>query len=283
MGKRNWIVLSVLVAAAVLVGWMFLPREPSYQGKSLRYWLEEYNRAGALDKTAPAAEAIRAMGTNALPDLMRYIRHKDSPLQVGLAALCRKHLFRIPLLEPSSFHLHSPAILALKELGPQAAPAIPELLQLFEAGDFRGQMGLLCLGPTAAPAFERACQNTNAAVREQAALMLAKASQKDRQGWSWGWNPSLMTGQRALDLGWMVAPEDLWAVKRQLAHPNAAVRRASAEMLRRYTSAPYQSAIKSARAALLDLLNDPEPTVREGAKETLRVIDADPGKAGERK
>ncbi len=71
--------------------------------------------------------------------------------------------------------------------------------------------------------------------------------------------------------------------ERRLAHPNAAVRRASAEMLRRYTSAPYQSAIKSARAALLDLPNDPEPTVREAAKETLRVIDADPGKAGERK
>jgi hypothetical protein len=59
------ILLCVVIAA---ISWL-APRsaEPVYQGKRLTQWLDEYNQAGAMDKTETISRAIRAMGTHVCP------------------------------------------------------------------------------------------------------------------------------------------------------------------------------------------------------------------------
>lgn len=61
MSKGQWRIcwLGFVLASAVL----FLPREPSYRGKGLTFWLEQFNRVGSETEAQPSAEAIRAMGS----------------------------------------------------------------------------------------------------------------------------------------------------------------------------------------------------------------------------
>jgi hypothetical protein len=74
MGKRSRIVL-VFLLVAVLGGsaWVVLqPREkgPAWQGEPLGKWLDELDpKTGRL--AAPAAEAVRQIGTNGLPWLLQ--------------------------------------------------------------------------------------------------------------------------------------------------------------------------------------------------------------------
>src|SRR5438046_569426 len=109
--------LLFLAAIGVLMWRVSSAREPSYQGKSLTEWLEEYNRAAAFDKTGPASEAIRAMGANTLPYLLAHLRRKDSPLKLRLFLLAEKHHLGF-LPPPRQTPYRSPSLLALKALAP---------------------------------------------------------------------------------------------------------------------------------------------------------------------
>ena len=52
-----------LIAVLGVLVWMILPpNEPAHRGKRLSQWLDEYNRASALEKTEVISDAIRAMG-----------------------------------------------------------------------------------------------------------------------------------------------------------------------------------------------------------------------------
>jgi hypothetical protein len=123
----------VVLVTLVILGWMswaaLHSREPEYKGKRLSAWLDEYNKAGSMDKTKPASEAIRAMGTNCLPFLLANIKHRDSPLKQKLLKLVAKqHLIRIPFYGDDPCRYNS--VLALSVLGYDAAPLCPELLKL---------------------------------------------------------------------------------------------------------------------------------------------------------
>ena len=110
---RTLIKLAVGLLFLALIGMLvwrgFSVREPSYQGRSMSVWLEDYNRAGAVDKTGPVDEAIRAMGTNTLPHLLAHLKRKDSPLKRRLFLLAEKHHLaffppprRTPFLSPAT-------------------------------------------------------------------------------------------------------------------------------------------------------------------------------------
>ena len=103
--------------------------EPRYRGRSLDRWLDEYNRAGSLDQTKPAAEAIRSMGTNSLPFLLGHIEHTDSPFKRKVAALLEQQtLVNFPFFGLDRYQ--APSILSLQALGSDAAPLLPELLSV---------------------------------------------------------------------------------------------------------------------------------------------------------
>src|ERR1044071_7111133 len=100
------VTLVVAFTALIVVGaWQALrPRDPSNQGKRLSQWLDEYNRAGALEKTEPISEAIRAMGTNSLPFLLEHIRHSDSTMKKKFFSLLGKLRFlKLPFYGPNRY------------------------------------------------------------------------------------------------------------------------------------------------------------------------------------
>ena len=75
--KKRWIVgfvalfVVVLIAVAVWPG----PKEPEYQGKKLSEWLAIYDGTNTtVVAKDQAAEAVRQIGTNAVPWLIKYER-----------------------------------------------------------------------------------------------------------------------------------------------------------------------------------------------------------------
>jgi len=141
--KRSRAIALVVLLVAIAVAAFFALRshEPEYQGKRLSQWLEEYDRIGAMEKTGPASEAIRAMGTNALPYLFAYIKHRDTPLKKKFFGLVQKqHWLKLPPYRENRYF--SPVLLALKTLGPDANPLVHELLKVFENPDTFKEGGL---------------------------------------------------------------------------------------------------------------------------------------------
>ena len=130
---------------------------------------------GPRGKSGPASEAIRAMGTNALPYLFAYIKHRDSPLKMKCFGLVQKqHWLKLPPYRENRYF--SPVLLALKTLGPDANPLVHELLKVFENPDTfkEGGLALFSIGPDSIPALEQACRNSNVLVRADAALFIAE-------------------------------------------------------------------------------------------------------------
>src|SRR5258706_6472881 len=85
--RRVGLLLLFLVTGSVgLLSFAILSREPSYHGKSLSFWLSRatdnrvvlYNQKDP--KTTECRAAIRTMGTNAIPLLLRILRANDPPL-----------------------------------------------------------------------------------------------------------------------------------------------------------------------------------------------------------
>jgi hypothetical protein len=279
---RRRLLIGFGVVAVFVIGWFAYdasrPREPVYKGKQLSQWLDEYNRAANLTETEPAAEAIRAMGTNALPFLLANLKHNESPLQQKLRDLCWAQHFVTPPF-PQYFPYYGPSVMAFGALGSNAAPAFPELLELAANIERQppnrhlyGMMALLAIGPPAVPTLGKLCESTNTRVRALAALLMAKAKNDSGSRISWGWYGK-GSGYQMLSIGYAVSAEDARAIVDLLDAPEAAVRRASAEALTNYTKPPYAMAAQAAVKPLLKLLHDPDADVRTATAASLQVID----------
>jgi hypothetical protein len=114
-------------------------REPTYRGQTLTYWLMK----SCFERDAEATAAVRQIGTNALPSLTRWLVYQPSKMKVRLLDSAEKlprkignplrdfiagdRLWKVrPDLATYGFSL----------LGPQAQPAIPELVRaLIQNGD----------------------------------------------------------------------------------------------------------------------------------------------------
>jgi hypothetical protein len=80
---------AILIAAAFII--FFQPAEPSYQGKSLTVWIDEYinlNPASQYnyqssdhEKRSAVMDAIKEMGTNCIPFIFRRLERQDAPLR----------------------------------------------------------------------------------------------------------------------------------------------------------------------------------------------------------
>jgi len=173
MQKRVYIALAVLLVMLVgVIGWQVLHlREPIYQGKRLSSWLEAYKLYGVAGvetwqvrvEQQEADEAVRRIGTNALPTLLRMLRAKDSALKAKLMDLAQKqhfiHINYIPADE-----LNYRACSAFGVLRAKAQSAAPALIRIYEqnispASQFYVSRALIAIGPdatrTAIPAFLR--------------------------------------------------------------------------------------------------------------------------------
>jgi hypothetical protein len=138
MRWRKLLIVLAVVAAIIAIVVALIPREPKYQGRTLSEWIKDSAPRKSPDpETARAIEAVRRIGTNGLPWLIKWISAKEPPdWQIRLTKAGRlPRWVRLQLL-PSLFGINSyyvhrrTALDGFLILGPDAAPAVPQLLQI---------------------------------------------------------------------------------------------------------------------------------------------------------
>ena len=185
MGKKRRILFAIL-GLAILGGlaWMMLSLGPSvpdpvYEGKPLSKWLEEFDFVGtaASGHRNAARTAIQNMGTNTIPALLHLLKTPNWPWKNRLMALARKqHVVKINYVEPP--RLYSRALSGLQALGPRAADAMPELVQIYDQNPPAQSSIAIVLGQigpdakAAVPSLLRGTDSTNFALRNNSLAAL---------------------------------------------------------------------------------------------------------------
>src|SRR5438105_9914846 len=132
--RRNVIVLLVVLTCVGISCYFLLPQsQANYNGKSLNQWLTAYeNTTGAAQDNA--ADAVRQIGTNALPLLMRKLRAKDSETISLLVKIAGQSALNGLGVLTAAQH-RSQALTGLFLLGDAAAPAMPKMIKLLNTND----------------------------------------------------------------------------------------------------------------------------------------------------
>jgi HEAT repeat protein len=139
MGNKP-VVVRVVMTAAFLAGfaWLVLHRhEPYYHGKPLSFWLDDACRTQAfqIEGAAPDAEgAMRELGAHALPDLLQLLRSANYIPEQIMGEMSRENQFAF-LHMPGVDYREPMVCWALKRLGPEAKPAVPQLIRLLDRRD----------------------------------------------------------------------------------------------------------------------------------------------------
>lgn len=169
MRRRSWIAVCVLCGIVLLAAVCWPRPEPHYQGRPLSDWLRGFE-SDTLEARWQSAEAVRHIGTNALPLLITRLQHQP-PLQEPQwkqklrVWLSKQSLITINLPRPASVRRETLA--ALDALGPSAKAAIPAVEKLLHENppDPQAVLVLARLGPDAVPALTRALTNDEKAIR----------------------------------------------------------------------------------------------------------------------
>ena len=190
MCKRRavWVLPACALAALVAMLAFSTEREPDYGGRRLRVWLKLYQRSSdRFTDGQEAAEAVRHIGTNALPWLLKWTDYQPSGWKMALrtnppAAVRRRGYIRsayLWLLDSPAEERDWLARCGFEILGPQARPALPEVER--RMADWRkpwrasGAMRVYTEidGPGSVSALVSALVSTNATCRQSAAFCLA--------------------------------------------------------------------------------------------------------------
>src|SRR3954471_9791166 len=156
--------LALLLVLAALPVWIF--REPSYKGRSLSEWLAEASSTARNGKdgadgssVSEASAAIRVIGPRAVSPFVRMLSAKEILLGEVQRSLRNEFVPREKQI-PAPWELQRRGFAGLQILGPAAASAIPDILQLIEREPHRTDLWFLLerIGPSsavAAPLLER--------------------------------------------------------------------------------------------------------------------------------
>jgi HEAT repeat protein len=156
--------------------WCLRDREPAYKGQSLRVWIQPYFYAttGKL-VLKDSDEAVRHMGSNAVPALLKMIRAEDSPLKLKIIEWTQgRHLAAFKFQRTDDRKID--ATCAFRALGAEGKSGVPELVRILgESRSITSQIAaekaLSGIGPAASkaiPALARATSSTNIFVRKAA-------------------------------------------------------------------------------------------------------------------
>ena len=180
--KRVLLPAICLVLAVALLLLLTGDSEPQYQGRKLSQWLRTYD-GHYPDQSTPslrAQAAIREIGTNAIPYLLKWISYEPSSLKTKtlqflerLPLPMRRHLVRSPIVSADDAE-HGFFILAT-----QANSAIPELKRLAITSSsseraFSCTRSLAFIGPNAMPALMEIFTNANPVARSCAILVIGE-------------------------------------------------------------------------------------------------------------
>lgn len=177
--RRRWKLLALLAAGALLTAVLTHhgAHQPTYNGRTLSSWVNAYGNYPAM-KAPPAkdaaADAIRQIGTNALPYLLAWINYEPSPWRRKLQAFSRRlpsalvenRFVEHVLSYGDGYTLAQNATQAFAILGPIAAPAAPELRRRIVTkgptdSRYRALAAIAQTGPPAVPAIAQVLSNAS--------------------------------------------------------------------------------------------------------------------------
>jgi hypothetical protein len=170
MRKRVYILIAAMLLAAFALGIWEARRHmgPVYLGKALSQWLEEvpddwgHPVTGRLDpeERPAAAKAVRAMGTNALPELIRMMEARDWPPKQRLLWLASSPwLIDITHTTPRE-RQKVQALFGFCALGTNANPAVPALMDfLLRQGEYHTAAALAYMSPEGVLSLSQALTN----------------------------------------------------------------------------------------------------------------------------
>jgi HEAT repeat protein len=186
--------LVVLVVLAVVVAgfgtWLLLRRaEPAYNGKSLTVWDQQYGSnhwSGRTELAGEAEFAVRQIGSNAIPFLLKLMRAEDSNLKKKLRNHLPKKWHDALHLNDNSGKVRRMGAHGLAALGTNAPAAVPALIDLArnhpeEDGRYIAVFALRTLGPAAEaaiPFYFQCLTNSDPTIRNEAAVGLIRIPQQ---------------------------------------------------------------------------------------------------------
>jgi len=131
--------LLLIIAGISSLLWLVIgAKEPSYQDKPLSDWLARAAEGGyvyedrANAETSKCREAIRAIGTNAIPHLLRILKAKDSPLRKATMNLMERGGYYIRLHIRSVEEDKRMAWVGFYFLAELASNAVPDLVAIYQ-------------------------------------------------------------------------------------------------------------------------------------------------------
>lgn len=182
------VILVVLVGTAAIS--LCINTEPAYRGKSLSWWMAGFSASAHEDwdslEFREAAEAIRHIGTNALPHLLKRIdcqttvsktEHRLAGWLDVLPESIVPERFKVSSRRERKLLRAQQAVIAFQILGTNAAFAMPQLIRMAnDPGDeeraSHATRALYEMGPQVIPALLQIVLNTNAPDRYAAMLPL---------------------------------------------------------------------------------------------------------------
>ena len=273
---KTLMILSLTGAAllAIVMALLFIDSgapDPRYQNKPLSGWLRDLGGGNRAQRTW-AEDAIRNIGTNALPLLLNELRAQDLlGWQVWHRILPRK-AYTVAADRCIA------ADRALQVLGPEAEAALPALLQIAadpRCGDDRPRRALAAIGPRAVAPMISALTNSNERVRSCAALVLRSIGPSARDA-----APALLRSLRDPDA--RVRAHAAGGLSRIGADPEIAIpalieRLSDTDSYVRFCAVmslgEFGEQATSAVPALQSLESDQSPKVRQQALDAVRRIE----------
>ena len=172
--RRFALVLAVLAGLTAVLFLASQPSDPLHKGKRLSEWLQEFDMSNSVlepDRRRKAEQAIREIGTNALPFLVRELRARDSWLKRKTLKLTPKLLLgRMPTAVFAHVRRQR-AVAGFRALGPLGTPALPQLSDLLNDKEIASYAAraMVQMGTDAVPPLMSALTNREPAVRIAAA------------------------------------------------------------------------------------------------------------------
>jgi hypothetical protein len=192
MTRRRRLIFAgaLIVAALTVVIWKAsTPSEPSYDGRKLSVWLDEFLQFPVnqmVDPNTSQVQAVRAMGTNAIPWLLYQLRPSSSTWQWKLNQLLNRQ--QVIKFRFADIHQRlSRGTVGFWALGEMGESAIPALLDLVEVHPENVPSALTGMGRPAIPALQQCLANTrlftnSAGVYDVAGYTIARINYAARIG-----------------------------------------------------------------------------------------------------
>jgi hypothetical protein len=131
--KRGFLLGTIILAVLAGVAWeYFHSSELHYEGRPLSFWLAGFDPVPPRDVTPQmAGEAVRAIGSNAIPILLKDIQAHDSTLKFKIINFLQGRGVLRNYWTTRYIKCYE-AIGAFRSLGSNAISAVPDLMQIYQ-------------------------------------------------------------------------------------------------------------------------------------------------------